>query len=122
MSAGSGASVAYQDGPQSAKPLESNAMTETRSVRRVPGTPPGTARFVTHLVPNEPMGTFVTVRVLAERWEVCTATVYALAKAGKLPSIRVGNSVRFRCADVEAYEASREGVPSQRSFPTHPSR
>jgi excisionase family DNA binding protein len=37
---------------------------------------------------------YLTVREVAERFRVCTATIYALVKAGKLPHVRVSNSIR----------------------------
>ena len=114
MSAGAGPSAAYQGGPQSAKLSETHGTSATRSVHGVPPGPTKAGRFVSHLVPSEPMGSLLTVRKLAERWKVCTATVYALAKAGKISALRIGNSVRFRAADVLAYEGSRQGVPTER--------
>jgi excisionase family DNA binding protein len=56
----------------------------------------------------------LSVKDVARRWCVCTATVYGLAKSGRLPCLRVGNSIRFRLEQVEAYERSREAAASER--------
>jgi excisionase family DNA binding protein len=45
-------------------------------------------------MPSRNMEFYLTVREVAKRFGVCTATVYALVKAGKLPHIRVSNSIR----------------------------
>jgi len=57
----------------------------------------------------------ISVEALAKAWGVCTATVYALARSGSLPSLRVRNSIRFRPEDVEAYLARRQGAGSLRT-------
>jgi excisionase family DNA binding protein len=73
----------------------------------------GNTEFVTHLLPRKlPIGAgrLFTVAELAARWSVCTATVYGLAKAGRLTGLRVGNSIRFPEAEVEGYEEARVGA------------
>jgi excisionase family DNA binding protein len=54
-------------------------------------------------------GGYLTVREVAERLRVCTATVYAMVKAGKLPHRRVSNMVRIPAAAV-AMDGG-EGMP-----------
>jgi excisionase family DNA binding protein len=48
---------------------------------------------------------WLTVKEVADRFGVCTATVYAMCKRGELRHVRVGNSIRF--ADVELPRAGR---------------
>lgn len=45
---------------------------------------------------------FLTVREGAARLRVSTATVYPLCTQGKLPNLRVSNSLRIALKDVEA--------------------
>ncbi len=54
-------------------------------------------------------GPLLTVREVASRLGVCTATVYALCEAGTLPSMRVlgRNTIRVAPADLEAFLAAR---------------
>lgn len=42
---------------------------------------------------------------LAARWQVPRSHVYGLARAGRVPRVRLGRYVRFRLADVELFEA-----------------
>ncbi|ASN69212.1 hypothetical protein 7S3_34 [uncultured Caudovirales phage] len=42
---------------------------------------------------------------LADRWQVSSRTVYRLAQAGEIESIRIGDSVRFTLEAVEAFES-----------------
>jgi excisionase family DNA binding protein len=44
------------------------------------------------------------VKLLAARWSVCTATVYALIEAGNLPALRIQRSIRVPSAAVQAFE------------------
>ena len=48
----------------------------------------------------------LTAEELASRWQVPVSQVYRLARAGKLPVVRLGRYVRFRLADVEEFEAA----------------
>jgi excisionase family DNA binding protein len=45
----------------------------------------------------------LTVREVAERLGVCTATVYGLCERGELPHVRVSNAIRIRPAAVEDF-------------------
>jgi integrase len=45
----------------------------------------------------------LTVREVAERLGVCTATIYGLCERGDLPHVRVSNAIRIRPADLEAF-------------------
>jgi excisionase family DNA binding protein len=47
----------------------------------------------------------LTVRAVAERLGVSTATVYGLCERGELPHVRVSNAIRIRPADLKAYLA-----------------
>src|SRR3954464_4168246 len=51
----------------------------------------------------------LTVREVAERLAVCTATVYALVERGELPHLQVSNTIRIRPADPEAFIAGKRG-------------
>ncbi len=44
---------------------------------------------------------------LAERWQVSTRTVKRLVDKGEIHCIRVGSQIRFRLADILAYEKKR---------------
>jgi excisionase family DNA binding protein len=45
----------------------------------------------------------LTVNQLAGRLAISRDTVYRLVRAGKLPTVRVGERIRFRSEDVDAY-------------------
>ncbi len=60
------------------------------------------------------MGRLLTVKDVAARWAVCTATVYSLAKSGSLQSLRIGNLIRFTLAAVADYEQTRVGAKAER--------
>ncbi len=48
-------------------------------------------------------GPYLTVREVAARLRVCTATVYRLCEAGRLPHVRVSNAVRVSHLDLQAF-------------------
>lgn len=43
---------------------------------------------------------------LADRWGVPKSQVYRLAREGRVPAVWIGRYVRFRPAEVEAFEAA----------------
>jgi len=45
----------------------------------------------------------LTVRTVAARLNVCTATVYALCERGELAHVRVSNAIRIAPADLAAF-------------------
>jgi excisionase family DNA binding protein len=48
----------------------------------------------------------LTAEQLAERWQIKPATVYALARGGQIPTVRLGpRLVRFRPVEIERFEA-----------------
>ena len=97
------------------KPLEFQGRGEPGGVHSVPASPSITARFGAYLVPtSEPVGRLFTVKDLAARWAVCTATIYSLAKSGRLESLRIGNSIRFTLTAVVGYEHARVGAEAER--------
>lgn len=49
------------------------------------------------------MDEILTVQEVADFLKVTTKTVYSLVRDDQLPSFRVGRSIRFRRADLEAY-------------------
>ena len=48
----------------------------------------------------------LTVREVADRLAVCTATVYTLCKQGRFRFIRVAGAIRIDPASVEAFMVS----------------
>ncbi len=52
-------------------------------------------------------GRLLTVREVAERLAVSTATVYALVERGELPHVRVSNAIRVAPADLAAFIEAR---------------
>jgi excisionase family DNA binding protein len=58
----------------------------------------------------------LSVRDVADRLQVSTASIYKLIDTGALPHLRVSNAIRIVPADVKAF------VEAQRSNPNPPSR
>jgi len=57
-------------------------------------------------------GTFMlTVRDVARRLSVCTATIYRLCERGELAHTRVGAALRIAAGDVDRYLASPRPRP-----------
>jgi excisionase family DNA binding protein len=56
----------------------------------------------------------LTVRQVAERLGVSTATVYALVARGELVHVRVSNSIRVGPADVAMFIAARTNAGTER--------
>ncbi len=52
-------------------------------------------------------GRLLTVREVAERLAVSTATVYAPVERGELPHVRVSNAIRVAPADLAAFIEGR---------------
>ena len=46
---------------------------------------------------------FLTVQALADQLDLAPLTVYRLVKHGKIPAVRIGRSIRFRPADIDAF-------------------
>jgi len=59
--------------------------------------------FASPLLPD--FSTSLTVKEVAARLRVCTATIYRLCISGELHHFRVGASVRIRQADLVAFQA-----------------
>ena len=55
----------------------------------------------------------LTVREVAERLAVCTATVYALCERGDIQHLRVSNAIRVNPDDLEAFNQAVVEVFSQ---------
>jgi len=52
---------------------------------------------------TDAVGRLLTVREVAERLAVCTATVYAMCERRELRHLRVSNAIRVHPADLEAF-------------------
>jgi excisionase family DNA binding protein len=52
-------------------------------------------------------GRLLTVREVAERLSVSTATIYALCERGELPHVRISNAIRIEPAGLEAFISTR---------------
>jgi len=111
MSAGFAQSIGCEGVLPSDKPLGFQETSEPLSVHSVPVNPSVIDRFGAYLVPTGPL---FTIKDLAARWAVCTATIYLLAKSGKLESLRIGNSIRFTPSTVADYEQTRIGANAER--------
>jgi len=117
MSPGTGASSPSQ--PVLARAEESGlrGVAGEGDVQGVQASPAGTTAFGAYLVPGlvpARPDALLSVKDVARRWGVCTATVYGLAKRGCVPCLRVGNSIRFRLEQIKGYERSREAAGSER--------
>jgi excisionase family DNA binding protein len=55
------------------------------------------------------VGQLLTVREVAERLAVCTATVYTLCERGEVQHLRVLNALRIHPNDPEAFIAGKRG-------------
>lgn len=114
MSTTPGESGAFDRVSPSSNPSESLAVEGSGSVHLVLPSPSGAPEFGANVVPSFAPEQLITVQDLADAWRVCTATIYGLVKSGSLRSLRVGNSIRFRPADVEAYAETRMDAPTLR--------
>jgi excisionase family DNA binding protein len=63
-------------------------------------------------------GHLLTVRVVAGRLGVSTATVYKLVARGDIPHIRVSNAIRVAPADLDAFVARCRGQAGGRKGST----
>ena len=59
-----------------------------------------------HAIPGG-AGRLLTVREVAERLSVSTATIYTLCERGELPHVRISNSIRIAPADLAAFLAGQ---------------
>jgi excisionase family DNA binding protein len=59
---------------------------------------------------TEKQDQFYTVKTLAEKLAIKPITVYRMVDQGKLPAVRIGKSIRFKPADIDAFlESVRVG-------------
>jgi excisionase family DNA binding protein len=84
----------------------SQAVVTTRSADDAPfqpSPPEATIRkdFASPLLPD--FSASLTVKEVAARLRVCTATIYRLCTNGQLPHFRVGAAIRIREADLRAF-------------------
>jgi excisionase family DNA binding protein len=52
-------------------------------------------------------GRLLTVREVAERLSVSTATIYTLCERGELAHVRISNAIRIEPAGLEAFISTR---------------
>jgi excisionase family DNA binding protein len=88
----------------------SQAIVTTRSADDTPfqPTPPEAAirrDFASPLLPD--LSASLTVKEVAARLRVCTATVYRLCTTGELSHFRVGASIRIREKDLVSFRSLR---------------
>lgn len=57
----------------------------------------------------------LSVRQLAEHWQVSERHVYDLITQRKLGHLRIGSAIRIRREDVEAYETAAFQTPTSQS-------
>ena len=56
---------------------------------------------------DETPGRLLSLGDLAGRWQVSTRTIMRITERGELHFLRVGKKIRFKLADVLAYEKKR---------------
>ena len=54
--------------------------------------------------PSENPNRLLTVNELAERWQVSKGQIYTLARSGKIPTVVIGHSYRFRLEALIEWE------------------
>jgi excisionase family DNA binding protein len=93
--------------------------------QRTPPIPSVYEDFATRLLPADPeirggpdrhsivveQESLLTVKQLAARLSVCTATIYRLCDRGELPYVRVAQALRFVPMEVAEYMARRRRGP-----------
>jgi len=60
-------------------------------------------KFVPPLSPRTEGERLLTVREVAGRLAVSTATIYALCERGQIRHVRISNAIRVELAEVEAF-------------------
>lgn len=70
----------------------------------LPGPVRDRSRGVVGLPFRKPEPALLTVRVVAARLRLSSATVYALCERGELAHLRVSNAIRVRYGDLEQLE------------------
>jgi excisionase family DNA binding protein len=103
------ASQSVSDG---GKPLEIQLVAKGDLSRTSPGIAPNSRSFGALVVQkyleaegsgSVAIGPFMTVREVAARLRVCTATVYILCESGKLVHVRLNNAIRVAENDLRRY-------------------
>jgi len=64
----------------------------------------------------------LTVQELAQQLHIKTATLYAWAAQGKIPSLKLHGLLRFRQDEIEQWLASCERTPQPEKRKPHPKR
>ena len=62
--------------------------------------------------PALPAPILVDAREAARRLSISPRTLFSLTKAGEIPSLKIGKSVRYRIADLESWAAQKANAPS----------
>ena len=69
--------------------------------------PADSKKFVPPLSPGTEGERLLTVREVARRLAVSTATIYALCERGQIRHVRISNAIRIELAKVEAFIAGQ---------------
>ncbi len=64
----------------------------------------------------------LTAEEVGERLRIPKHSVYELVKKGHLPALHIGRRIRFRVADVEAWEAAGGSPPKPKAEAARRSR
>ncbi len=80
-----------------------------------PGSPPAPARATVWVLEGGKGHNLLTVRDVAGRLRVSTATVCKLCSRGELVHLRVSNAIRVEPAELEAFTARRRSVEPSKS-------
>lgn len=64
---------------------------------------------------TSPTRLLLTPREAAKALSICEKTLWTLDKTCELPAVRIGRSVRYDVADLQAFIDRQKGAPSQES-------
>ena len=101
---------------EGSKPLEIQLVVSGDVSRASPGIAPNSQSFGAIVVQGNPVaggsgsgstGPYLTVREVATRMRLSTATIYRLCESGGLGHVRVSNAIRVAEADLRRYLEGR---------------
>jgi excisionase family DNA binding protein len=71
-----------------------------------------TSHGIAHVAPDGGIRLLLSPREAAAALSISERTLWALTKAGRIRAVRIGRSVRYHVADLEAYIATlKDGGP-----------